>query len=248
MPDRITRRRHAALFAAAVTGAAVVVSVLLAAALQVAVGSRDFAFGIVLAVVVPLLVAPGPAYWLASAMVELNRARAEMREQLRYDSLTGVCTRRYFYELLEQEIARCRRHGIPVSVLLADLDHFKRINDRYGHHAGDAALRRFAAVVRALVRTSDIVGRLGGEEFALVMPHCPSAEAQHSAERLSAAVEANHLEYEGHRIVLTVSIGVATLAVGEDADALMRGADQALYAAKNAGRNRVAVRAVAVVA
>ncbi len=173
------------------------------------------------------------------------RIRA-MHEQLLHlaltDGLTGILNRRAFLDRGEQEIARARRTGRPLGVVMADIDHFKAINDTHGHATGDAALKRFVAGCRANLRVSDVLGRVGGEEFAILLPESDPAGSVITAERLRKAVERLNLEVDGTRIPITASFGVTGVALADPAetvaDALQR-ADRALYRAKENGRNRV---------
>lgn len=165
-----------------------------------------------------------------------------LKESARRDALTEALTRRAMEEMAEHELARSRRHGLPLSLLLLDIDHFKLVNDQYGHAAGDAALRQFAAAVRRCLRREDIFGRLGGEEFCALLPSTAVDGAAQLAERIRQSVANLAVEAGGNRLSLKVSIGVASL--GEHAgswDELVNRADRAMYAAKRAGRDRVIV-------
>jgi diguanylate cyclase (GGDEF)-like protein len=156
------------------------------------------------------------------------------------DELTQVFNRRYLTRRLDEEFAKAERYRTPLSVLLIDLDHFKRINDRFGHQVGDQALRTVAALIRSNLREVDVVGRYGGEEFLVLLPHTPGPDALAVANKIRAAVESTELP--GHaELKLSLSAGVATfpeLDVGT-VDELVARADQALYAAKSTGRNQV---------
>ena len=158
------------------------------------------------------------------------------------DPLTGLFNRRAFFEAGRQFMDGQARARSLVSVLVFDLDHFKSINDRFGHGVGDDVLRLFAAVVRGNVRATDVVARLGGEEFAAILPNAP-AEAALVAERLRAAFQAAAVEVSTHHIGATVSIGVATAAAPAEIERLLERADVALYCAKTNGRNRIEVAA-----
>jgi diguanylate cyclase (GGDEF)-like protein len=165
-----------------------------------------------------------------------------LQEAARRDLLTEALTRRAMEEMAADELARSRRHGLPLSLLLLDIDHFKLVNDQYGHAAGDAALRQFAAAVRHCLRREDVFGRLGGEEFCALLPSTGVGGAAQLAERIRHAVANLAVEAGGNRLSLKVSIGVASL--GDHAgswDELVNQADRAMYAAKRAGRNRVIV-------
>lgn len=154
------------------------------------------------------------------------------------DLLTGLFNRRAFLQTANTLIAQRQRKAMPVSVLLFDLDKFKSINDRFGHAVGDDALKVFAATASANMRSTDVFGRLGGEEFAAIIPG-NSAEAGLVAERLRAAFQAAGVVISGHEIGATVSIGVATAIPPVEIDALLARSDAALYRAKHNGRNRI---------
>ncbi len=173
-------------------------------------------------------------------LMHKERADEATRRLATTDPLTGVFNRRTFEELAEREIARARRSGGDLSLLMIDLDHFKRINDRYGHPAGDAVLRRFVALVRNCLRKEDLLVRYGGEEFCVLLPATAGANALALAERIRALVADTPLAVEGKAISITVSIGIATHGGKADApiDDLLRRADHAMYRAKNEGRNR----------
>jgi diguanylate cyclase (GGDEF)-like protein len=175
---------------------------------------------------------------MAFLLMLRERAEAEIRRLALVDPLTGLLNRRAFVELAERELARARRARGPVSVLMMDLDYFKRVNDRFGHQAGDRVLAEFAATVRRSLRTEDLVGRYGGEEFCALLPGANLQQAVESANRVRLAVAAHPLG--GLPAVTTVSIGVAACA-GAAAwlDPLVARADEALYQAKAQGRDRV---------
>lgn len=155
------------------------------------------------------------------------------------DSLTGLVNRRAFFERTESARLLAARLRSPMSLMMLDLDHFKSLNDRFGHAAGDAALCVFSATAQASLREHDIMGRLGGEEFALVMPGTCLSGALQAAERLRLAVQGARLAGPEEAYAMTVSIGVVTIEPGEHINAALARADHALYAAKSAGRNRV---------
>jgi diguanylate cyclase (GGDEF)-like protein len=158
------------------------------------------------------------------------------------DELTGLASRRHFLDELARETARARRHGRPLSVGFADLDDFKRVNDVHGHGAGDAVLRQVARRLEGAVRAQDLVGRLGGEEFGLLLPDTPRQAATALAERLAALIRARPVESPAGPVPITLSIGLASAAGAEaDGDSLLRRADLQLYRAKAAGRDRVAI-------
>lgn len=174
---------------------------------------------------------------------ERKRLAAELQALATTDPLTGLPNRRHFLAMLEQEMARLQRFDEPpASLLMLDLDHFKQVNDSHGHAAGDAVLRHFADQVRGSLRRTDLAGRLGGEEFAILLLGADAGQAREFAERLRGAVAADGLIHDGTRLRVTVSIGLTEVppaAGGQSADAVLARADAALYRAKANGRNRV---------
>jgi diguanylate cyclase (GGDEF)-like protein len=170
----------------------------------------------------------------------VSRLVLELRHRSRHDGLTGLLNRRAMEEALHAQVQRSRRTGEPFTVLMLDLDHFKSINDRFGHAAGDHALRHAATLLKAGVREVDHLARFGGEEFLALMPGASLAAAQPLAERLRGCLDAEPLVLETASVPLSVSIGVAQWAdASEDASRLLVRADAALYQAKLEGRNRV---------
>lgn len=161
------------------------------------------------------------------------------------DSLTGLKNRRYFDQRLSEEIAQSKRYRLSLSLLLIDVDHFKRVNDTYGHQIGDEVLKNLSTVIVEMVRESDVVVRYGGEEIAIIAPKTNKAEAILLAERLRNIVQKSPLASIDARqeiVQITISIGVSTLnLVTMDKDALVEEADKALYEAKRLGRNRVEI-------
>jgi diguanylate cyclase (GGDEF)-like protein len=174
------------------------------------------------------------------ALLAEVQAKGEMLEkQSREDSLTGVANRRHFDERLAIEIARAERYQHPLCLLLVDLDHFKRINDSAGHASGDAVLRLAARTMAANARATDFVARIGGEEFAVLLPEQDFSGAFAAAENLRALIAGLDTTDVAPNLRVTASIGLAAWRPGEGRDALLRRTDAALYAAKNAGRDRV---------
>jgi two-component system cell cycle response regulator len=161
------------------------------------------------------------------------------------DELTGLYERRYLLAHLNELIERVNQDGISAAVLMFDVDHFKRVNDRYGHDAGDDVLRELAARTIDSVRSVDLAARWGGEEFVVVMPETDLANAAAVAERLRLAVanEPFAVRASGEKLAVTISVGVAAaIAGGDHRDRLLKRADDALYSAKSGGRNRVIIR------
>ena len=163
----------------------------------------------------------------------------EQRQKALIDPLTGLPNRAAWTERLEHEIAQWQQHGNTLSLAMLDLDHFKRINDNYGHLAGDKVLKIIATVLRKRLRGSDFIARFGGEEFVLLLPATPPAIGAKLLETLRASIEACPFHFKGERVTITVSMGLAAFRPGEHSDLVLKRADQALYRAKNAGRNRV---------
>jgi two-component system cell cycle response regulator len=175
---------------------------------------------------------------------ELIRTREEIRIMAARDSLTGAWNRGAILELLGKELARSHREQSSFGVMLVDLDHFKRINDTYGHPAGDHVLLELTDQMRASCRVYDFIGRYGGEEFLIIATGVEPDETEHQAERLRQKIEALPIYWEGKRISVTASIGVISACNQRgdlQADQLIRLADNALYRAKANGRNRVEV-------
>jgi len=176
----------------------------------------------------------------AGVALENARLFAQVQKLATTDELTGLLNRRHFFELARAELSRAVRHGLPLSAMLLDVDRFKSVNDNYGHAAGDQVLRQVAAVCRETLRAEDVVGRYGGEEFAVLLPATALGEAAAGlGERLRAALEGTVVVLPGLELRVTASIGVAELREDEDLASLLNRADAALYAAKGGGRNRV---------
>ena len=162
-----------------------------------------------------------------------------VRQQASRDSLTGLLNRALVLDGLVRELHRAERQELPVSVLLSDLDHFKRVNDTFGHPAGDAVLRETAERMRAVLRGYDLIGRYGGEEFLVVLPGCDARRVRQVAERLRGAIAERPMAAGTASAAVTMSAGTATAWPGADAVAVIQAADAALYRAKAKGRNRV---------
>ena len=181
------------------------------------------------------------AYSLVIRDVSDRREATEaLRRSVGCDHLTGLANRRALFEACELELQRWRRVPRPVSMVLIDADHFKRINDEYGHAAGDEVLRHLAAGLTATFRSMDIVARLGGEEFVVLLPGCTEDAAAAVAQRLCRSLAEQTVSFNGMSLRYTVSVGVATMdATVTDVEAFIERADLAMYRAKAAGRNRV---------
>jgi diguanylate cyclase (GGDEF)-like protein len=172
---------------------------------------------------------------MAALAFNSARQRERLRTQARTDSLTGLLNRRAFFERIAEELARGKRLSVPVSIVLLDVDHFKPVNDEYGHAEGDRVLQAIAAKLQTTVRVDETVARYGGEEFALIAAGADTEQAVEVAERVRGAVG----EVDVHGRAISASAGVATWPQdGENPDRLLEAADRALYAAKRAGRDR----------
>jgi len=183
---------------------------------------------------------------LADSNEKLRSRERELEDLAIRDPLTGIANRRQFTKVAGAEVERSRRHGTPLTLMVLDLDHFKSLNDRHGHAAGDAALVATTSLIEAMLRGHDMIARFGGEEFVVLLPGTELDGATQVAERLRAAVAQQTLEAsDGSLIRWTMSLGVATLDPEQDGlDDLIRRADTALYRAKALGRNRVATEAI----
>lgn len=163
----------------------------------------------------------------------------EQRQKALVDPLTGLPNRAAWSERLQHEIGQWQQHGNTLLLAMLDLDHFKRINDNYGHLAGDKVLKIIATVLRKRLRGTDFIARFGGEEFVLLLPNTPQAAGIKLLQSLRAAIEACPFHFKGEPVTITASIGVSAFRAGEHSDVVLKRADQALYRAKDAGRNRV---------
>jgi diguanylate cyclase (GGDEF)-like protein len=173
---------------------------------------------------------------------ELITASESLRAKAAHDSLTGLWNHEEIISILHRELARAEREEKPVVAIMIDIDHFKRVNDTFGHMAGDAVLRAVAARMLLLVRPYDAVGRYGGEEFLVVLPRCDSESAVVLGERLRLNIGGDPIDTPEGMITVTISLGAAVSGKERsDAGTLIRAADQALYRAKNNGRNRVEI-------
>lgn len=178
---------------------------------------------------------------VAERTAELEEANTRLLEQAIRDGLTGLYNRRHFFALAAREFGLAVRHTRPMSVLMIDLDHFKQINDRFGHAAGDHVLQSLAVQMGAALRQSDLLGRYGGEEFAAVLTDTVELEASRIADRLRTEVAAARINWGERQLNCTLSLGIAHMNPSRDAsiEALIERADQALLRAKRSGRNRM---------
>jgi len=198
------------------------------------------------ALLLALVIAP-PIYWLVikpvrrefEKRVEAERVAQDMTRLAITDTLTRLMNRRGITVSLIDAMAQAERYDHPLSIAMADIDHFKSVNDSHGHEAGDKVLVDVAALLSEALRMPDKVGRYGGEEFLVVLPHTTLAAAKKIAERMRAAVEGWTFEHGDSKNRVTISIGLTQYRKGEDLEQLLSRVDQALYQAKSAGRNKV---------
>jgi diguanylate cyclase len=169
---------------------------------------------------------------------QLRQRLNQEHQQAIQDSLTGIFNRLAYEERMEQEFARWKRYHQPLVILIFDIDHFKKINDTYGHKAGDKALKLIAKTLQKNLRESDFLARFGGEEFVVLMPQTELAAALGAADKLRQAVQANQFHYQQKRVHISISCGAAQFQDGDNIDSAFQRADQALYKAKQSGRNR----------
>ncbi|MFN2349881.1 MAG: GGDEF domain-containing protein, partial [Thioalkalivibrio sp.] len=178
--------------------------------------------------------------WTQEALLQVQEANRNLSEQASTDALTGVANRRQLLERSDIEVPRAVRSGAPLSLLCLDLDHFKRINDEYGHQAGDDVLKRVATEIQTTLRPTDLLARVGGEEFHILLPDTDLVGASEAAERIRAGVEGLEIPALGGVLRVTASVGCAQLGPdGADMKTLTNVADERLYEAKALGRNRV---------
>ena len=182
-------------------------------------------------------------YKLARTIRELEESRRALAEQATTDPLTKLKNRRAFFENGAQNWAMSKRYKTDLSIIVADLDHFKKVNDTFGHHTGDEALIHVASILTRMTRVEDTVARIGGEEFAILLPDTNRLGSAVLAERIRTAVETERLVVDHKRVALTVSMGLASYTVdkGESVEQLLSVADRRLYLAKQNGRNRICV-------
>ncbi len=231
----------------AVSAASVLLSVCITALINYATNNGDQLWtDVAVATIVPLLVAPLVSQALVGLLIEVEAARQALHHLAVRDGLTNLYNRRFFMGRLQAEVSRAQREGSALALLMVDVDHFKAINDQRGHAAGDAVLERLASVLIGGLRPYDVSARYGGEEFVAMLPGATLAEAELTAERLRRSIESLRMPGFGVASVpdVTASLGVSSLGLApDDAASLLRRADEGLYAAKAAGRNRcVSVR------
>lgn len=184
-----------------------------------------------------------------SICIDMSILRDRLKHNSLNDALTGINNRRFFDQRLPEEISRCKRLQKPISCLFIDVDHFKQFNDSFGHSSGDMVLKQVAGIIRNMLRKSDIVGRYGVEEFAILLPETDHRYAVKIAERIRKSIQKHRYEFDRHQLQVTLSIGIADFqkfsdenkTLAEIAESLIAAADSALYKAKQGGRNCIAI-------
>jgi len=179
---------------------------------------------------------------LSVALEREKILHATMQELVRTDELTKIFNRRGILERLDEEILKCQRYVAPLAALMIDIDHFKKINDTFGHPGGDVAICSVVQILQETLRRTDFIGRVGGEEFLVILPMLDKEGATLTAERLRRAVDDGHVMIGGKRLRMSISVGLGLYHDGDRADALLARADKAVYAAKENGRNRVEIQ------
>jgi diguanylate cyclase (GGDEF)-like protein len=174
---------------------------------------------------------------------ELEEKNEQLLQLSRHDGLTNLYNRRTFYEFMDNELSRSKRYSLPLAGLMIDIDHFKKVNDTYGHLAGDFILTRVAKVLLKNSRQNDIVARYGGEEFVLLLPNTNSQQAEIVAERIRKEIETSNFVFSDKKISMSISCGVGELSdEDEDKNMFLTAIDEELYRAKRLGRNKTCVR------
>jgi diguanylate cyclase (GGDEF)-like protein len=225
-----------------ITIISVLLSVVIAKSVAILLPGSSGTFNLTIAIVVPLLIAPPLGYIFISLYFELEKVREEVHALAITDELTRVSNRRHFLKLAEHELERAKRYRHALSIIILDIDDFKKVNDSYGHLCGDAVLQDLSLACRTILRQCDVFARFGGEEFILLLPETNEASALQVANRLCQLVANHVVEYKDTQIQVTISIGVTTSnSNGDTLDDLLNQADGALYQAKRLGKNRLEI-------
>jgi len=199
--------------------------------------------GYSISIIVPLIVAPLASWPLMTLLMKIDNLEKEMRALATFDSLTGLLGRRAFFHDAKSFIDFAEREQITFSVIALDIDKFKNINDSYGHAAGDDVLRHFANTIKTITRKGDLIGRTGGEEFALLLPNTSEDIAYTLSERLHSAIRESVINHEDSSIKYTVSMGLISVLPkkSDNIENILKQADQSLYIAKEKGRNHTRI-------
>ena len=223
-----------------ITVFSILFSVILSSVISYSIIGPEFIVrSILIAITIPLIVAPLCAWPLMGLLMKIDSLEKKMRNLATYDSLTGLLSRQAFIQNAKSFIDFAQREQIPFSVIALDLDRFKKINDSYGHAAGDEILKHFATATQIILRKGDLIGRIGGEEFAILLPNTSQADADTLAVRLHQTIRESTIAYGHASITYSVSMGLVSL-LGKETDAIediLNRADQSLYLAKENGRD-----------
>ncbi len=234
--------RHTALFTLACIGGSVAIT---AGVTWLATGSVRMGLGMFIAVLAPALLVPIGSYFHISLAARLREANEQLKTLSETDPLTGTYNRRRFLEVAEHQLALARRHCFPTSVLIIDFDHFKSINDEFGHLAGDRVLVDASELIRRMLRDSDTLARFGGEEFICLLPHTAREGALMVAQRIREAIRGEAFHHDGQTLRVSVSIGGVTCETSDTSlERLTSKADTLLYQAKQGGRDRYMIEAL----
>ena len=243
MLKALLKRFGLATVVVAITIGSIVLSAAISAAVHFAIGVPMSGLAWAVTLACPALIAPTMSWWAFDLLLKVERAHEQLRIQSTIDHLTGLFNRGYFMDRLRDEIARTQRDGTPFAVAFIDIDNFKRINDEHGHLSGDEILQQLTRTCAKQVRDIDTLARIGGEEFALLLPQTTAEDAERLVERLRAGVADARAKIGDQWLEITVSIGLTSASRGVlDVNGILRVADEALYAAKRQGKNRLVAR------
>lgn len=239
--DYKTREQQRVKIVIGITLVALVMSLLITFAILLVTGNEMQPIIFIIAAVAPALISPLTSWHVVNLIIRVQKLEEQHRKLATIDDLTGLLTRRAMLDQGEALLKLCQRNRQPFALAIQDLDKFKAVNDQYGHAGGDAVLKTFAAIMRRDMRASDLVGRLGGEEFAMALPGTSAEDAVHLLERVRLDTAAAKVTYLEHRIQFTTSVGLAGARglMVENFASLLKRADDALYQAKEHGRNQV---------
>ncbi len=200
---------------------------------------RDLMLGLSISVITPLIIPPLVSWYILGLLMQISKLETEQRKLATFDDLTGLLTRRAFYQSCRSLLELIKRNNATMTLTYIDIDSFKTINDTFGHAAGDETLKTFTSVINKLIRKSDLVARLGGDEFILALPYTGLEDSKVVIERIKKACENACVEYKNNSIKFTISIGVSSTALANDQSLhqLIKESDDALYEAKKLGKN-----------
>lgn len=203
----------------------------------------NYKIGFVISTFIPMIIAPSISWYFIKLFIHIHHLEQDMRELATFDDLTKVMARKAFLINTNQIFELQKRTKEELSILYIDIDDFKKVNDTYGHNFGDDVLRNFGFILNKNKRTSDLIGRLGGEEFAFTLPNTNLAGAKHFAEIIRNIVKDNKIKHNSENISYTISIGISTLSANRDIslDELINQADKALYDAKHTGKDKTVI-------